>query len=175
MRKLFGGLAFLAVLSSTAWCDLGGAGIGSYFQQGNKRLSLNAGYGALEFNDETRSYFIIGAGAGYYILNGLEAGIDGQAWLGSKPHLYSASPEIRYTFYQLEQFKPYVGAFYRRTFYDSFSPDDSVGGRAGFVSALGEHTYITLGAAFESYINCNSTLYSRCSFVYPEVGLAFSY
>jgi len=37
---------------------------------------------------------------GYYLLDGLEAGLDGEAWLGSKPHLYAASPEVRYVFYQ---------------------------------------------------------------------------
>src|SRR5438445_9701360 len=53
-------------------------------------LFRSAGYGTFNNND----YYILGAGAGYYIYDGLEAGVDGNAWLGSKPHLYEASQAL---------------------------------------------------------------------------------
>ena len=141
------------------------------FSQGRMRLSLEGGYGVWNNN----SYGILGLGAGYYLLDGLEAGLDGEAWLGSKPHLYSLSPEMRYTFFQMESFKPYVGGFYKRSVYDSLSPLDSAGGRAGLVTPLSEHAYLSAGVVFERYFNCDSAVYGSCSQTYPELGFAFVY
>src|SRR6266436_7481161 len=79
-------------------------GAATVFAQGKSRLSVSGGYGTWNNQD----YGIVGLGAGYFLADGLEAGLDGEAWLGSKPHLYSVSPEVRYTFFQMDSFKPYV-------------------------------------------------------------------
>jgi len=161
-------LAGLVALSSgPTWGD----GAATIFAQGKTRLSVSAGYGSWNNND----YGIVGLGAGYYLIDGLEAGVDGEAWLGSKPHLYSASPEVQYTFYQFESFKPYVGGFYKRSIYDILKPLDSAGVRAGLVTPLGEHTYVSFGLVYENYFNCSTAVYSSCSQTYPEIGLAFVY
>lgn len=158
-------------LSSAVFSDDLGAG-SNIFSQGHTRLSIGGGYGS--FHD--RDYGIVDVGAGYYILDGLEAGLDGEAWLGSKPHIYSASPQLTYVLPLEFQWKPYVGGFYRRTFYDSHYKDiNSVGGRAGAVGAINEHLYATAGLVYEKLFKCDSTLYTSCSQVYPELGLAFSY
>ena len=141
------------------------------FAQGRTRLSVAAGYGV--WND--KDYGIVGVGAGYYLMNGLEAGLDGEAWLGSKPHLYSVSPEVRYTFFDFESYKPYIGGFYKRSLYDTLRPLDSAGGRAGLVMPLGEHAYLSGGIVYEHYFNCNSAAYGTCSQTYPEIGVAFVY
>jgi hypothetical protein len=141
------------------------------FAQGKLRLGLSAGYGSWNNNN----YGILGAGAGYYVLDGLEAGVDGEAWLGSKPHLYSVSPEVRYTFYQPDQFKPYIGGFYKRSMYDSLSPLDSAGGRAGLVTPLSEHAFLSAGIVTEHYFNCSTSVYSSCSQTYPEIGFGLVY
>src|SRR5688572_11362778 len=99
--------------------------MGASFGKGRTRFSLSGGYSS--FND--RQYGVVGAGAGYYFLEGLEAGIDGEAWLGDKPHIYAVGPEVRYIITSLASYKPYIGAFYKRTFYDQFSPMNSAGGR----------------------------------------------
>src|SRR5258706_7699683 len=145
----------LAALAATACAD----GTATIFAQGKTRLSVSAGYGSWNSND----YGIVGLGAGYFIADGLEAGLDGEAWLGSKPHLYSVSPEVRYTFFQLDQFKPYVGGFYRRSMYDVLKPLDSAGVRAGLLTPLSEHTYVSTGIVFENYFRFDSAVYSSCS------------
>jgi len=168
MRKIGISAAVLVLTCAAGWSQVGA----TVFQQGSTRLSLNVGYGSLNGND----YFIAGAGVGYYIYNGLEAGLDGDAWAGSKPHIYEVSPRLTYVFYQLDYpFKPYLGGLYRRTFYDTMKSVDSAGGRAGIISPIGEHTYLSAGLVFENYFHCDTHLYSSCSQVYPELGLAFSY
>ena len=143
----------------------------SLFARGKMRLALAAGYGSWNNND----YGILGLGAGYYLADGLETGLDGEAWLGSKPHLYSVSPEVRYTFFQLEQFKPYIGGFYKRSMYDRLSPLDSAGGRAGLVSPLSDHAFLSAGVVIEHYFNCSSAVYGTCSQTYPEFGFGWVY
>jgi hypothetical protein len=160
-------LFMLAAFAATARAD----GAATIFAQGKTRLSVSGGYGTWNNN----SYGIVGLGAGYYLMDGLEAGVDGEAWLGSKPHLYSVSPEAQYTFYQWDQFKPYVGGFYRRSMYDVLKPLDSAGVRAGLVTPLSEHAYVSAGIVYENYFHCDSAVYNTCSQTYPEIGLAFVY
>jgi hypothetical protein len=160
-------LLALFVPTGTALADAGA----TIFSQGKTRLSISAGYGVWNNND----YGIVGLGAGYFLADGLEAGLDGEAWLGSKPHLYSASPEVRYTFFQFDSFKPYVGGFYKRSMYDVLKPLDSAGVRAGVVTTLSEHAYVSAGLVYENYFNCDSAVYSSCSQTYPEISLAFVY
>jgi hypothetical protein len=167
VMKRFALMIVLFLLASSAFADVGA----SIFAQGKTRLSVSGGYG--EWN--SRGYGIVGAGAGYNIIDGLEAGLDGEAWIGNKPHLYSLSPEVRYTFFQMESFKPYVGGFYRRSMYDILKPLDSAGARAGIVTILGERTALSVGLVYESYFHCSSAVYGDCSQTYPEIGLSFVY
>lgn len=147
------------------------AQVGANFSAGRTRFSLNAAYTSLNGHD----YTVVGAGAGYYFFDGFEAGVDGQAWMGDRPHLYSVSPEARYVMTMTPSFKPYLGGFYKRTFYDVLTNRDSVGGRAGFISPLGEHVYASAGVVYEKMFNCDPSLYSSCSQVYPELGISISY
>ena len=142
------------------------------FAQGRTRLSLAGGYGS--FND--RNYVVVGLGGGYYFFDGLEVGVNGEAWLGSKPHLYDISPQVTYTLLSIASFHPYVGGFYKRTFYDAGYTDiNSAGGRAGIVAPLNAHAYATAGLVYEQLFKCDSSLYSHCTQVYPEFGISFTY
>jgi len=71
--------------------------------------------------------------------------------------------------------KPYIGAFYKRSFYDTLTPLDSAGGRAGVVTPVSPNAYLSAGLVFENYFHCNSTQYGNCSDVYPEIGLSLAY
>ena len=82
------------------------------FSKGAVRLTLLLGT-ASTYND---TYFIIGGGVGYYLLNGLEVGLDYEAWLFANPVIQRLSPEARYVFHMVPVLKPYVGTFYRRNF-----------------------------------------------------------
>ncbi len=140
-------------------------GAGASFDKGKTRLSLMGGWGQAFDQD----YFVIGAGAGYYVLPGLEVGIDGESWVGNSPKIYKVTPEARYIFTQTgTSVFPYLGGFYRRTIYEDLEDADSVGGRVGVYMPLSQRTYFGIGGVFERQLDCNTDIYSHCSVVYPE-------
>lgn len=147
--------------------------IAPLFRRGRLEFSAGGGYGV----GDGKSYLILALGGGYYLRDGLSAGLSSEAWLGSQPQAYDVSPQVRYVFLGSSwRYKPYAGIFYRRTFYNRlFSPLDSVGGRAGLVFPLSAQAYLTGGAAYEHYFNCSPSVYAGCDSVYPEVGLEFSF
>lgn len=140
------------------------------FSQGSQAVSVIAGAGSA-FNDD---YIILGVGYGYYVINGLELGIDAQFWLSGDPSINKLSPKVTYVFTQPERIKPYVGAFYRRTFIDGLDDLDSIGYRAG-LNIMGQgNFFFGIGAVYEDYRDCNETTYSSCSNTYPEILFSFS-
>ncbi len=86
------------------------------FREGNVRMTVLIGSGTAYDNNLRYNYTILGVGAGYYVLDGLEVGLDVEDWLGGGPRIYRVSPEIRYVFYEIETVKPYAGVFSRRNF-----------------------------------------------------------
>jgi hypothetical protein len=141
------------------------------FQQGSQSVSIIAGAGSA-YNDD---YLILGLGYGYYLVDGLELGIDAQFWLTGDPSITKVSPQIRYVFTQPQTVKPYVGAFYRRIFTDGLDDLDSIGFRAG-VNFIGQGNFIFgAGLVYEEYQDCNETIYNSCSDTYPEILFSFSF
>ena len=69
------------------------------FEQGGTDVSLIVGSGQA-FND---NYTIVGAGIGYYVLDGLRLGINAQAWLGGDVSINKVSPQIQYVFAREEK------------------------------------------------------------------------
>lgn len=150
----------------------GGSGIGaskSLFDKGQVRGGIGAGWGtALGEN-----YFVMSGSLGYYLLKGLEASIDGEAWFGQDPEIYKVSPGLRYVFPLTGSIAPYIGGFYRRTFYSGSVDDlDSVGGRAGAYLPLGRKVYTSVGFVFERPLNCEDRIYDQCSVAYPEFAVS---
>lgn len=140
------------------------------FSQGRQAVSVIAGAGSA-FNDD---YIILGLGYGYYVLNGLELGIDAQFWLSGDPSINKLSPQIRYVFTQPEKVKPYVGAFYRRTFIDGLDDLDSIGYRGG-LNFMGQgNFFFGVGFVYEEYRDCSETIFRDCSSTYPEILFSFS-
>ena len=140
------------------------------FSQGSQSVSIIAGSGRA-FNDD---YLILGLGYGYYVLNGLELGIDAQSWLSGDPSINKLSPRVTYVFTQPDRIKPYLGAFYRRTFIDGFDDLDSVGYRAG-LNFMGQgNFFFGIGFVYEEYRSCSETIFRSCSDTYPEILFSFS-
>jgi hypothetical protein len=165
-------VVILSVLLSLASPLRADVGVGTnLFSKGRTRVSATVGTGTA-FND---TYTILGLGAGYFLTNGLEAGLDGQAWLGSGPSIYKLSPQLTYVVYQLERIKPYVGGFYRRTFYSGYEDQDSAGARFGVYIPMNPNVYLGGGGVYEKYINCNSATYVDCSSWYPEITASFAF
>lgn len=140
------------------------------FRQGRVRVSALVGVG-YAFD---QSYFLLGGGAGYYLVDGLEVGADTDFWIGPSPMLWSVSPGLRYVFHFVPVVKPYVGGFYRHRFIGDSVPDtDSLGTRLGVYFNWARGFYFGAGAVAEWYFNCEDTAYSDCVTLYPEISLAF--
>jgi hypothetical protein len=145
--------------------------VAGVFSKGRTNLVITAGSG-YAFNE---TYFVLGLGVGYYVIDGLGVGLSLESWSGSDPKLYKVTPSVQYVFHQIPKVNPYIGAFYRRTYIEGRSDINSVGGRAGLYLAAGRNAYVGLGAVYESYTDCNKTVYSSCSDTYPEVSFVISF
>lgn len=145
------------------------AGFGSAFSKGSTSLGIVAGSGRA-FNDD---YIILGVGAGYYVVKGLELGIDVQHWFSGDPSITKVSPQIRYVFTQPRSIKPYVGAFYRRTYIDNLDDQNSFGYRAGAYFTANNGVYIGGGIVYEEYSDCSRFI--DCSTTYPEILISVSF
>ena len=151
----------------------GAPDVSRLFQRGRLELTAGGGYGV----DHGESYLILALGGGYYLRDGLSAGLTGEAWLGPSPQIYDASPSVRYVFLGSSwRYKPYAGVFYRRTSYSRLSrPIDSAGARAGLVFPLSPRAYLTGGLAEEHDFNSSAYAGSGRDSVYPEINLEFSF
>ena len=135
------------------------------FTQGNARLSLHFG-GATAFNQD---YSIIGIGGGYYVADGVEMGLDAETWFGNSPRIAQISPEVRLVLNPAGSIKPYLGAFYRRTFIEHYRDSDTVGGRAGIYRLAGQRSYFGAGLALDAHLKCDRAVYTHCAEAYPEL------
>ena len=142
----------------------------SPFAQGRVRVSGYLGAGS-SFND---TYFVFGAGVGYYVVHGLELGAQVDQWFGADPSITRVSPEVRYVIDFVDVVKPYVGGFYRHWFvHDGLADYDTAGGRAGLIFVQGPHLYLSAGVAYERVLNsCEG---DNCSYWVPELGAAFAF
>ena len=142
------------------------------FSQHRIRLSLLVGSGS----SRSDRYLILGAGVGYFVLDGLALGFEYEAWLAGDPALHRISPDARYVFYFVPTIKPYVGGFYRHTFVTNYEDLDSLGARGGIYYAPdGARFYLGGGAAYERLLACASSAVVDCDVVYPEITLAFGF
>jgi hypothetical protein len=147
------------------------AEVGASFSQGQSRFSIVGGNG-YAFNE---SYFVLGVGAAYYLVNGLNVGLDLEWWTGGDPGITKVSPSLQYVFYQVPQVAPYVGGFYRRSYLEGLEDLSSAGGRAGVYISAGRNTHVGLGMVYESYFDCEESTYVSCSETYPEISFTVAF
>ena len=142
------------------------------FAGGRPRLSVFLGTGSTGYD----TYLILGAGLGYFLVNGLEVGFDYEAWIFADPVMHRISPETRYVFWMVPTIKPYIGFFYRHTFVSDYDDLDHLGGRAGiyFVPPAG-HFYFGGGAVYEHELDCEDGYYVDCDNFYPEIALGATF
>jgi len=105
----------------------------------------------------------------------LNVGLNIEAWRGGDPDMTKLTLSTQYVFYQLASIKPYVGAFYRRTYITGLDDLNSYGGRAGAYFQLGRNAYLGVGGVYEAYSDCTESRYRSCSDTYPEVTLTFAF
>lgn len=135
------------------------------FARGKVRGGIYGGAGSTLGN----TYMILGGGLGYYLYDGLEVGADFEGWILQSPTIWKLSPQIRYTVWQLGALRPYVGAFWRRTWvgepYDDFN---SWGGRGGVVYAKGRG-FAGAGMVYERF---EDDVAGDSGIWYPEVSFS---
>lgn len=147
------------------------ADVAGVFRQGSTQVIISGGTG-YAFKE---TYFVLGLGASYYVLDGLSVGLAFESWSGSDPSIYKLTPSVQYVFHQVPTLKPYVGVFYRRTYVDGLADINSMGGRAGAYVQAGRNTYIGGGVVYEKYVSCNNSVYRSCSDTYPELSITFAF
>jgi hypothetical protein len=161
--------AIAAFASSTAIAaDVDVAGV---FSRGRTSLVVSGGTGYAF--DQT--YFVLGLGVNYYVLDGLSVGLALESWTGSDPHVTKVTPSVQYVFHRVPVVKPYIGAFYRRTYVSDLPDINSAGGRAGVYLATGRNAYVGAGAVYESYLDCNTAIYRSCTNTYPELSFTIAF
>ena len=158
-------LILLSLGNSAFAASAGSGGVGTAFSKNSTSVSIVLGSGSA-FGD---SYYVLGGGVGYYVLEGLELGVDLQYWFSGDPSIAKISPHVRYVFTQPEHINPYIGAFYTRSFIDSdfLDDQDSYGYRGGAYFTPDNRVYIGGGFATEEYKDCPKQL--DCSNTYPEL------
>lgn len=135
------------------------------FAKGKVRVGFYGGAGS--FNNNT--YVILGGGLGYFLLNGLEAGLDAEGWLAQSPNIWKITPHLRYVLWQVDPVRPYVGVFYRKTFMGGDWADyESWGGRGGIAYRKGG-SFVALGVVYENFMDYtgpgdNYTIYPEIAF-----------
>jgi hypothetical protein len=144
---------------------------GGVFGQGHTFLSLMVGSGSA-FNN---NYFLIGAGATYYVIDGLGIGLSLENWSGGNPTMTKYTPYVQYVVYQASVVKPYLGAFYRHTDVSGLPGINSLGGRAGIYIPAGSSAFVGVGMVYESIVDCANSIYSPCTSTYPEISFTFAF
>lgn len=137
------------------------------FASGSARMSVLLG---ARRGDGQAGGVIVGAGMGYFALDGLELGLSMEQWFGS-PSVTKVSPEVRYVVHQLPSLAPYVGVFASHWFVGGGRPDsDTAGLRVGAIYAGGRRaSHVGLGLVHERVLG---TCSSGCAMTYPEVVVA---
>jgi len=171
MEKRLAAAAVAAVTACAFAVPAAAQQVAGTFSQGRMHLVVTGGPGYAF--DET--YFVLGLGVSYYLVDGLSAGLSIESWLGSDPSLNKLTPSLQYVFYQFQLAKPYVGGFYRRTNIENLPDLDSVGGRAGVYFEAGRNLYIGIGVVYESYLDCKSSVYRKCDSTYGEVSFTVAF
>ena len=141
------------------------------FSRGRTHFVITAGNG-YAFDE---SYLVLGLGVSYFLIDGLNVGLSLESWSGSDPGMYKVTPSVTYVFHQNPRVNPYVGGFYRRAYIDGLPDINSAGARAGVYLTAGRNAYFGIGAVYESYINCNSSVYRSCNDTYPELSFTIAF
>ncbi|MCG6908547.1 MAG: hypothetical protein LJE94_00315 [Deltaproteobacteria bacterium] len=141
------------------------------FEKGSRRFSIVAGSGRMLDSN----YAIFGVGAGVFAADGLELGLDGEAWLGSDPGIYKLSPRATYILPVRSRVRPYGGVFYSHIFIEDYDDLDTAGVRGGVYITTDKSWFLGLGAVYEVYLNCDESIHASCDDTYPEVSILITF
>lgn len=120
-------------------------------------------------------YFQIGGGVGWFVLRGLELGVEGTALLAGDPFIFQLTPGLRYVFVDVPFLQPYIGFLYRRSFIVDDDDLSTMGGRVGVSWSSGDGILLNGGLAYERAFDCEETRFNGCNGFHPEFGISWSF
>ena len=156
-------ILLLLVTSSTIYAESG------VFSVGSKNIGVTVGTD----NSFGNNYTVLGATVHYFIVDNLSIGASYQTYLGDKPSINQITVPVTY-YLPLENtmYKPYLGAFYNRTFIEKPYKDYNIyGGRAGLSLQTSANSYMSFGWVQE-FSNDGNNNENRG---YPEFTGGFSF
>lgn len=139
------------------------------FSSGKARVSVSAG-SSTAYNE---TYFQVGVGIGYYVMDGLEIGLDARTWQGGKFSIHEIAPSVTYVFNNFNSFKPYLGMLHRLTIIKGREDISAIGARAGFYLQSSPNILMRAGVVGIRYQDCDRMPFTDCTEVYPEVSAGF--
>lgn len=134
------------------------------YQQGNIRNWLSLGKSGA-FDNE---YFLLGFGVGFFVIDYLELGVEGQYWLGETPAIQKIGLQSQYILPVNFPLKPYAGIFYRNTTVSGKKDMHSNGFRAGLYYNPGPSFILGLGVVHENYLTGDKSEHDEYDRTYPE-------
>lgn len=141
------------------------------FGKGTRRATFTAGWGR-SFGED---YLLLGLGVGYYIRNGVAFNIGLETWALNDPNVTKLTPELQIVVPRPRGPRPYLAGFVRRAFIEDLDDMSSIGGRVGIYNKVGARSAGGIGAVYEHYLDCDESIYSSCSQVYPEAVFGVSF
>ena len=130
-------LILLLLTSSAIYAE------GGVFSVGSKNVGFTVGTD----NSFGNNYTVLGANVNYFIIDNLSLGASYQAYLGGNPDINQVTVPVTYHL-PLENttYRPYLGAFYNRTFMEKPYNDYNIyGGRAGLSMQTSQNSFMSFG------------------------------
>ena len=144
-----------------------------FFVKGNTSVGVALGSSSVSYARHTENYTILGVSADYFVIDNLSVGVGYRGWFGGTPTRNQITVPATYYISVSKKFRPYVGAFVRKTFVsDGFNDYESYGMRGGVTMALSSNSYIGVGVIQEYY---SGGIFEDSSSTYPEFIFAFSF
>ena len=147
------------------------------FKSGSVSLGVTVGSGSVAYSlgsvTKVENYYIAGVSGDYFVFENLSLGLGYRGWFGGSPTIHQLTTPITYYIPTGTQYRPYLGALYRYTYFDGSVEDyNSVGARAG-LAILFRKGYIGFGWVHEYRLDADDLTDNQSG--YPEVMVGFSF
>ena len=139
------------------------------FDEGSSNLGVSIGAGT----SLGETYTLLGVNANYFVIDNLNIGIAYRGWFGGTPTQNELSLATNYFVPLHAKFRPYIGAFAKKVFISNMRDIESVGARGGVAVVMSKNSFVSVGYAYEQYLNCPDAF--ECSNSYPEVVFSLSF
>jgi len=147
------------------------------FESGSASLGVTVGSGSVSYSQGRLStiedYYIVGVSGDYFVFDDLSLGLGYRGWFGGTPTIHQLTTPITYYIPTGSQYRPYLGALYRYTYFNgNVDAYNSIGARAG-LAILFRNGYAGFGWVHEYRLDADDLTDNQ--YGYPEVVVGFSF